>query len=111
MDIALRPESRAFSISSRYGSQTLAVVTEAAARSVVTAMAGFGIADFGETAGSESVVTSMAGFEAGEARPPHPGFRIAMPAAFRYLPTVSRCTPVVFSIRCRDQPNRPSAMI
>ena len=38
----------------------------------------------------------MAGFESGAAWLPRPGLRIAMPAAFRYLPALSRRIPVVF---------------
>src|SRR5579872_1504133 len=41
----------------------------------------------------ESVVTWLAGF-AGDRRPQLPGGRTPIPAAFRYLPAVSRRTPV-----------------
>jgi hypothetical protein len=83
--MALRPWRRASSISSRYGSQALAVgarlgsggpvdrpprIGKPAPKSVDTSLAGF----------AGSVDTAMAGFAGGRRRR---GARIAMPAAFR----------------------------
>src|SRR5215212_7878310 len=80
--------------------------------SAVTSMAGF--ATFGllsarssPLVGSESAVTSMAGF----AVRTHPGARTWMPAAFRYPLAVSRRTPMACSMRRKDQPSRPKAII
>jgi len=50
----------------------------------------------------------MAGFAA---RPQPPGGRTLIPAAFTYPPAVSRRTPVACSIRRKDHPSRPKAMI
>jgi hypothetical protein len=53
------------------------------------------------------VVTSMAGFVVRT----QPGARTWMPAAFRYPLAVSRRTPVACSMRRKDQPSRPKAII
>ena len=78
----------------RYGSQPLSV----------TDVAGFVVS--GEVP-PESVVTSMAGF----AVRTQPGARTWMPAAFKYPLAVSRRTPVACSMRRKDQPSRPKAII
>ena len=78
----------------RYGSQPLSV----------TDVAGFVVS--GEVP-PESVVTSMAGF----AVRTQPGARTWMPVAFRYPLAVSRRTPVACSMRRKDQPSRPKAII
>ena len=67
------------------------------------------------------MITSMAGFEmsesvfvswafAGTRCPQPPGDRTPIPAALRYLPAVSRRTPVACSMRRKVHPSRPSAM-
>ena len=104
----------------RYGSQPLSVTDvagfvvsgEVPPESVVTCMAGFATlgrlsARSSPLVGSESVVTSMAGF----AVRTQPGARTWMPAAFRYPLAVSRRTPVACSMRRKDQPSRPKAII
>src|SRR5215217_920283 len=104
----------------RYGSQPLSVTDvagfvvsgEVPPESVVTCMAGFATwgrlsARSSPLVGSESVVTSMAGF----AVRTHPGARTWMPAAFIYALAVSRRTPVACSMRRKDQPSRPKAII
>ncbi len=88
MAMAFRPRPSPCSISSRYGSQSLAdrsgwstgglwLPEGDAPRSVVTSLAGFA-----GSGGSGSVVTSLAGF-AGDRLPHAPGGRTAIPAAFR----------------------------
>ena len=81
-------------MNSRYGSQLL---------SVVAAGCGF-VADLLRP---ESVVTSMAGFAVRF----QPGARTWMPAALRYALAVSRRTPVACSMRRKDQPSLPKAII
>ena len=104
----------------RYGSQPLSVTDVAGfvvsgavpPESLVTCMAGFATlgrlsARLSPLVGSESVVTSMAGF----AVRTQPGARTWMPAAFKYPLAVSRRTPVACSMRRKDQPSRPKAII
>src|SRR3954447_19355845 len=100
MPIAFRPRARPSSMNPRCGAEALGVVAESA----VACMAGFAA-----TGVPESVVTSLAGF-ARVRFPQPPGGRIAMPAALRYAPAVSRRIRVICWIRRRDQPNWPSAM-
>src|SRR5215204_5800141 len=50
----------------------------------------------------------MAGFAP---RPQPPGARTLIPAALRYALAVSRRTPVACSMRRKDQPRRPKAII
>ncbi len=57
--------------------------------------------------GSESVDTSLASFGVASRR--CRGSRMAIAAALRYAPTVSRRTPVAASMRLSVQPSRPSA--
>src|ERR1041385_8412507 len=107
-------------MNSRYGSQLLSVCPVDGGfvgdlvrpESVVTCMAGF--ATLGRLSvssrpfvGLESVVTSMAGF----AVRTQPGARTWMPAVLRYALAVSRRTPMTCSMRRKDQPRRPKAII
>src|SRR4029453_10142744 len=109
--MAFRPRSRASSISSRYGSQALAVGARlargghgegarspggSAARSVDTSLAGF----------ARSVDTGLAAFGGGRR---WRGSPLAIPAALRYALAVSRRTPVACSMRRSGHPSRPRA--
>src|SRR5271157_893343 len=119
MALALRPLLSESSMKSRKGSQALALGLRPGAgtrrESGDTALAGFGLpagpAAVGASLNSapKSVDTSLAGF-AGGRRPHDPGGRTATPAAFRYVPAVSRRTPVACSMRRSGQPSRPSAI-
>src|SRR5437660_4296500 len=111
MAIALRPRARASVITSRKGSQALAlgarpgdgghgVPSESVDTSPV--VAGFGGSGSVDT---PAVVAGFGGHTTG--RPPRP--RTPIPAAFRYALAVSLRTAVSCSIRRSDQPSRPSA--
>ncbi len=99
--MALRPRARAGSMSSRYGSQALAVGAR---------LVGGGQPERSARAADgppKSVDTSLAGFGAGGRR--RRGRRTGIPAAFRYALAVSRRTPVAASMRRSGQPSRPNA--
>src|SRR5216117_2869075 len=112
MAMALRPRPTARSIISRYGSHALAAGARpggghrfiAAVLSVNTSslLAGFD--------GSESVDTppAVAGFDDSPTCCCR-GALMAIEAARRYAPAVSRRMPVAASIFLSDQPSRPSA--
>ena len=59
--------------------------------------------------GAESVDTSAEIVGFGGPSPGRPRLRMGMPAARRYSPTVTRCTPVARPMRVSVHPKRPSA--
>jgi methyl coenzyme M reductase subunit C len=67
------------------------------------------MAGFAPPESVDTKVVEMAGFARAAGRRPRPG--TTMPAALRWPLMVSRRTPIVRSMRRRDQPNRPSATI
>jgi hypothetical protein len=83
---------------SRNGSQALSDGVEADVR----------VSSAGPFSCPGSVDTSMAGF--GWARLQPPGSRAGMPAAFKWVATVSRRMCTARSIRLRDQPSRPQGL-
>src|SRR5438132_833548 len=113
MAIALRPRSSASVITSRNGSQALALGArpgggghDVRAESVDTdsVVAGFGGPGLVDTS---AVAAGFGGQSPG--RPPRP--RTGIPVAFRYALAVSRRTAVACSMRRSDQPSRPNARI
>src|SRR5215831_4143824 len=116
MPLALRPLASDSSMNSRNGSHRLARgLLAGAGRSGATSLAGFaaqpvsGSAPVGSIRAVESGATSLAGFAipsesgdtslagfAGERQPQLPGGLTGTPAAFKYVPAVSRRTPVSF---------------
>src|SRR5713101_1130683 len=101
MAFALRPRDSASAISSRNGSQALALGARPGSVDTPAVVAGF-------DAGSVDTPVAVAGF-GGQVPGRPPLTRTAMPAAFRYALAVSRRTPVDSSMRRSDQPSRPNA--
>src|SRR5712692_8513340 len=125
MAFALRPRDSASAISSRNGSQALALGARpglggqgegSGSVDACSEMAGFAPLESVDTpavvagfdAGSVDTPVVVAGF-GGQVPGRPPLTRTAMPAAFRYALAVSRRTPVDSSMRRSDQPSRPNA--